>query len=89
MGVGGNFIQELGSLDLDSCTAQKSGGGLQVNGSFHQKRGKVDMKGCQARQLGGGMNIHHNITIGGSSTFTGCQAGEGWFAPKTCTACFL
>ena len=77
MSVGGNFVQEGGSLRMQSCTAQKSGGGFHISGSFQQEGGSASFEGCSALRAGGGMDVLHNVSLAGWSTFNDCEAAEG------------
>ena len=84
MSVGGNFIQEGGSLKLKSCTAKKRGGGLQIKGSFKQEHASASFYGCRASVSGGGMDVQHDISLSGSNSFRQCTAGEGRVSSQGC-----
>ena len=78
MRVGGNFMQQGGSLSLDACKASGSGGGIHVHGSFTQQNGSVaNFQACRAEQSGGGLHVQHNIALAGSSKFLACAAERG------------
>ena len=78
MRIGGNFMQQGGSLSLDACKASGSGGGIHVHGSFTQQNGSVaNFQACQAEQSGGGLHVQHNIALTGSAEFRQCAAAGG------------
>ncbi|CAE7351298.1 unnamed protein product [Symbiodinium sp. CCMP2592] len=76
--LGGDLIQDGGSISFDTCQASDTkgyGGGIALqSGHLHQVTGRMQFVGCRAA-AGGGIWVQRGMTIvDAAMTLSGCQA---------------